>query len=96
MNKLWLLFVLLYHENNTGQFVNNVHQQLKDCFRFCLHLKMGNPWGNSGSLFSTFSDYSENSTVHGVKYITDKVTITRQSFEAVGAKIKSVICVLFR
>ena len=27
MNKLWLLFVLLYHENNTGQFVNNVQQQ---------------------------------------------------------------------
>ena len=37
------------------------------------HLKMGKPWGNSESLFFTFSDYSENSTVHGVKYITDKV-----------------------
>ena len=44
------------------------------------HLRMGKPWGNSGALFFTFSDYSENSTVHGVKYITDKVNSSTKKF----------------
>ena len=45
----------------------------------CNHSKMGRPWGDSGPLFITFSDYSENSTVHGVKYITDKVEIIEKN-----------------
>ena len=57
-----------------------------DLLTMCDHFKMGRPWGDSGPLFITFSDYSENSTVHGVKYITDKVELTKFK------NLRSMIC----
>ena len=42
------------------------------------YVNMGTECGNYRGLCLTVSDYSENSTVHGVKYITDKVTFMNE------------------
>ena len=42
------------------------------------YVNMGTECGNYRGLCLTVSDYSENSTVHGVKYITDKVTFINE------------------